>query len=84
MTVQDEHIEVTTKTMGFVQAINSALDIALGSDPTVFALGEDIQEPGGGGFQGVRCPAHARLPLGPAAGSARAGPDGSYAAHRAR
>jgi pyruvate dehydrogenase E1 component beta subunit len=50
MTVQDEHIEVTTKTMGFVQAINSALDIALGSDPTVFALGEDIQEPGGGGF----------------------------------
>ena len=50
MTVQDEHIEVTTKTMGFVQAINSALDIALGSDPTVFALGEDIQKPGGGGF----------------------------------
>src|SRR5882757_1951937 len=29
-------------------AINSALDVALGSDPNVFLLGEDISDPGGG------------------------------------
>jgi len=33
-----------------VQAINEALDIALGLDDTVFELGEDIQDPSGGGF----------------------------------
>lgn len=49
MTIQDDR-PATTQTMGFVAAINSALDIALGVDDTVFALGEDIQEPGGGGF----------------------------------
>ncbi|MFI7194231.1 alpha-ketoacid dehydrogenase subunit beta [Nocardia nova] len=41
---------VQTRTLGFVQAINDALDIALETDERVFALGEDIQEPGGGGF----------------------------------
>ncbi|WP_439956411.1 alpha-ketoacid dehydrogenase subunit beta [Nocardia nova] len=41
---------VQTRTLGFVQAINEALDIALETDERVFALGEDIQEPGGGGF----------------------------------
>jgi len=34
--------------MGFAAAINSALDVALGSDPDVFLLGEDISDPGGG------------------------------------
>ena len=34
--------------MGFAAAINSALDVALGSDPNVFLLGEDISDPGGG------------------------------------
>jgi pyruvate dehydrogenase E1 component beta subunit len=38
------------RTLGFVAAINEALDIALGLDESVFTLGEDIQEPGGGGF----------------------------------
>ncbi|MGW6361714.1 alpha-ketoacid dehydrogenase subunit beta [Streptomyces sp. NPDC055092] len=42
--------QLATRTMGQVQAINEALDIALGTDPSVFLLGEDIQEPGGGGF----------------------------------
>ncbi|WP_371541695.1 alpha-ketoacid dehydrogenase subunit beta [Streptomyces sp. NBC_00554] len=44
--------ETATKTrkMGQVQALNEALDIALGVDPSVFLLGEDIQEPNGGGF----------------------------------
>ena len=38
------------RTLGFAAAINEALDIALGLDGSVFALGEDIQEPNGGGF----------------------------------
>lgn len=44
--------ETATKTrkIGQVQALNEALDIALGVDPSVFLLGEDIQEPNGGGF----------------------------------
>lgn len=32
----------------FGQAINEALDIALGSDPSVVLLGEDIEDPAGG------------------------------------
>jgi len=36
--------------LGMVQALNEALDVALTVDRSVFALGEDIQEPGGGGF----------------------------------
>jgi pyruvate dehydrogenase E1 component beta subunit len=48
MTMQQE--QAAARRLGFVQAINEALDIALGSDERVFALGEDIQEPGGGGF----------------------------------
>ncbi len=40
----------TARTLGMVQAVNEALDVALSTDPAVFALGEDIQEPGGGGF----------------------------------
>ncbi|MFE4966126.1 alpha-ketoacid dehydrogenase subunit beta [Streptomyces sp. NPDC056660] len=39
-----------TRTMGQVQALNEALDVALAADPSVFLLGEDIQEPNGGGF----------------------------------
>jgi pyruvate dehydrogenase E1 component beta subunit len=45
-----EQEQVKTRRLGFVQAINQALDIALTADDRVFALGEDIQEPGGGGF----------------------------------
>jgi pyruvate dehydrogenase E1 component beta subunit len=33
-----------------VQAIHEALDVALAADERVFELGEDIQDPGGGGF----------------------------------
>ncbi|PPJ27859.1 alpha-ketoacid dehydrogenase subunit beta [Nocardia nova] len=48
MTIAEQPVQ--TRTLGFVQAINEALDIALETDERVFALGEDIQEPGGGGF----------------------------------
>ncbi|MBV7707009.1 alpha-ketoacid dehydrogenase subunit beta [Nocardia nova] len=48
MTIAEQPVQ--TRTLGFVQAINDALDIALETDERVFALGEDIQEPGGGGF----------------------------------
>jgi acetoin:2,6-dichlorophenolindophenol oxidoreductase subunit beta len=34
--------------LSFAAAINSALDVALGADPDVFLLGEDISDPGGG------------------------------------
>jgi pyruvate/2-oxoglutarate/acetoin dehydrogenase E1 component len=34
--------------MRLAAAINSALDVALGADPDVFLLGEDISDPGGG------------------------------------
>jgi acetoin:2,6-dichlorophenolindophenol oxidoreductase subunit beta len=39
------------RTLGMVQAINEALDIAMSIDDTVFELGEDIQDPAGGGFK---------------------------------
>jgi acetoin:2,6-dichlorophenolindophenol oxidoreductase subunit beta len=38
----------TARDMTFGEAINDALDFALGSDPTVFLLGEDIADPPGG------------------------------------
>lgn len=50
MTIQDERTTVATKEMIFVQAINEALHVAMDVDDTVFALGEDIMDPGGGGF----------------------------------
>lgn len=50
MTIQDERPVVATKNLLFVQAINEALHTALELDDTVFALGEDIMDPGGGGF----------------------------------
>lgn len=34
--------------LGFAAAINAGLDLALGSDPDVFLLGEDISDPNGG------------------------------------
>ncbi|MGE2735402.1 alpha-ketoacid dehydrogenase subunit beta [Mycolicibacterium vaccae] len=40
----------TTPMLGF-QAIGSALDDALGRDPSVFLLGEDIADPSGGVFK---------------------------------
>ncbi|MCU1659926.1 MAG: pdhB [Pseudonocardiales bacterium] len=53
MTAQSEVIDPEVKSeriLTQIQAINEALDIALGLDETVFELGEDIQDPGGGGF----------------------------------
>lgn len=50
MTVQQEETAVAQRELGFVRAINDALDVALGADERVLALGEDIQEPSGGGF----------------------------------
>ena len=38
--------ETATKTFG--EAVNEALDIALASDPDVFLLGEDLEDPAGG------------------------------------
>jgi pyruvate/2-oxoglutarate/acetoin dehydrogenase E1 component len=38
----------TAREMTFGEAINDAFDIALGSDPTVLLLGEDIADPPGG------------------------------------
>jgi 2-oxoisovalerate dehydrogenase E1 component len=37
-----------TKKMTFCEAINHTLDLALTSDPRVFLLGEDLQDPAGG------------------------------------
>jgi 2-oxoisovalerate dehydrogenase E1 component len=37
-----------TQTLTVAQAVNQALDLALGNDPTVFLLGEDIADPAGG------------------------------------
>jgi len=39
------------RVLTMVQAIHEALDIALGTDDRVFELGEDIQDPMGGGFK---------------------------------
>ncbi|MEV6348280.1 alpha-ketoacid dehydrogenase subunit beta [Actinoplanes sp. NPDC051851] len=39
------------RVLGMVQAINDALDVAMSMDDTVFELGEDIQDPAGGGFK---------------------------------
>lgn len=36
--------------ISFLEAVHDALDVALESDPAVFELGEDIQDPKGGGF----------------------------------
>ncbi|OBF09959.1 alpha-ketoacid dehydrogenase subunit beta [Mycobacterium sp. ACS4331] len=49
MTDPAEAVE-TTPMLGF-QAIGSALDDALGRDPTVLLLGEDIADPSGGVFK---------------------------------
>jgi acetoin:2,6-dichlorophenolindophenol oxidoreductase subunit beta len=53
MTAQTQATEPATTTervLTLSKALNEALDIALGLDDTVFELGEDIQDPGGGGF----------------------------------
>jgi len=39
-----------SRTISMLEAIHDALDVALETDPTVFELGEDIQDPKGGGF----------------------------------
>lgn len=54
MTAQTETDPGTTapaeRVIGMVQALNEALDHAMTIDDTVFELGEDIQDPSGGGF----------------------------------
>lgn len=42
--------ETQQRVIGMIQAINEALDVAMSIDDTVFELGEDIQDPAGGGF----------------------------------
>ena len=42
--------ETEQRIIGMIQAINEALDVAMSIDDTVFELGEDIQDPAGGGF----------------------------------
>jgi acetoin:2,6-dichlorophenolindophenol oxidoreductase subunit beta len=37
--------------LGFGQALNDALDVAMALDPRVFLLGEDIADPGGGVYK---------------------------------
>jgi 2-oxoisovalerate dehydrogenase E1 component len=39
-----------TRRIGLAQAVNDALDTALGADDRVFVLGEDVQDPAGGTF----------------------------------
>lgn len=43
-------VATESRVMVMTEAIHDALDVALGIDPTVFQLGEDIQDPKGGGF----------------------------------
>ncbi|MCC9197702.1 alpha-ketoacid dehydrogenase subunit beta [Arthrobacter sp. zg-Y820] len=56
MTTQAQAPESTDDTpqeriLSMVQAINEALDVGMTIDETVFELGEDIQDPAGGGFK---------------------------------
>lgn len=75
-----------SRTMTMSDAVHDALDVALGTDPTVFELGEDIQDPKGGGFgvhkgleekygsERVRCtPITEQAIMGAAVGAAIAG-----------
>jgi pyruvate dehydrogenase E1 component beta subunit len=77
---------VTGRKMMMAAAINDALDVALGLDDSVFELGEDIQDPKGGGFgihkgleakygsHRIRCtPITEQAIMGAAVGSAIAG-----------
>lgn len=49
--VETAPAEVESVTMPFGMALNQAMDIALGLDPKVFLLGEDIAEPSGGVYK---------------------------------
>ena len=51
-TAQDTEVEI--RSMRFGQAIGSALDVAMSLDDSVFLLGEDIQDPGGGSFGALK------------------------------
>lgn len=75
-----------SRTMMMLEAVHDALDVALGLDPEVFELGEDIQDPKGGGFgvhkgleakygsDRVRCtPISEQAIMGAAIGAAMAG-----------
>lgn len=75
-----------SRTMTMAEAIHDALDVALEADPSVFELGEDIQEPKGGAFgihkgletkygsERVRCtPISEQAIMGAAVGAAIAG-----------
>ena len=52
MTVQSQIQEdvSTGRQLRMIDAISEALDVAMSIDPTVFELGEDIQDPKGGGW----------------------------------
>jgi pyruvate dehydrogenase E1 component beta subunit len=78
--------EVDVRKMMFSEAVRDALDVALGLDDAVFQLGEDIQDPKGGGFgihkgleakygsERIRCtPISEQAIMGAAVGSAIAG-----------
>jgi pyruvate/2-oxoglutarate/acetoin dehydrogenase E1 component/TPP-dependent pyruvate/acetoin dehydrogenase alpha subunit len=43
-----------TRKIGVAQAVNDALDTALGADDRVFILGEDVQDPVGGTFAATK------------------------------
>jgi pyruvate dehydrogenase E1 component beta subunit len=75
-----------TRPMTMLDAVRDALDVALATDPNVFELGEDIQDPKGGGFgvhkgletkygsERVRCtPISEQAIMGAAVGAAIAG-----------
>ncbi len=49
MTAVQEPATATTRSMGFGEALNDALDVALGLDPQVVLLGEDIDDESTGG-----------------------------------
>ncbi|MYQ30636.1 alpha-ketoacid dehydrogenase subunit beta [Streptomyces sp. SID4956] len=47
---ENEANQTKPRKLGMAQAIGDALDVALGLDESVFELGEDIQDPSGGGW----------------------------------
>ena len=51
---QQAHAAVADPICTLSDAVNQAIDIAMGEDPEVFALGEDIEDPIGGVMKGTR------------------------------
>lgn len=86
MTMTTETTATATRVLPMTEAIHDALDVAMDLDDSVFELGEDIQDPKGGGFgihkgleakfgsDRVRCtPITEQAIMGAAVGSAIAG-----------